>query len=537
MYSTASAPPGTTTPPAAGGAETAQPELPTSSSSFSSRLAHLLESKDIPLDSDVPVIRRIIAENQTRVDALNAQIDILQIAMERLIAERDERQECVRMHIAVVSPVRRMPPELMCEIFALTPCTRRIGEDTVYCPPWRLGHICRSWRDWAHADPSLWRTIEISNNHYSACESLDLHDTHPPSMIETQLRLSGNGPLTVIFGGQDCDIKECQLLELLLPQCARWSAVRLECRKNFSALSHLLDGARGRVPQLKKLQLITHNHDSSLGRPNSFSIAPNLREVILTDPAYIRTSSPLHIPWGRITHYRGLYRAERQLEIILEAASSLIECGLGFVDEVRAISDDKVATLPHLRRLYVGNSEFLNHLTAPGLDILDSFGAIHPVLNFMYRSSCRLTRLLLEACDAGDTLVRILGNLPSLEYLLVEAWYWSSTESDNFFNSMTISGAFSDVCPRLTSFIYSHRAFNNPLSRERLLTGIVVMAQSRLHQSSPCSLSSLLFFSNHADTSFRQRFAEETQALADQGLDVAFLRDDEWPALVAKERL
>ncbi|KAJ7131404.1 hypothetical protein C8R44DRAFT_57218 [Mycena epipterygia] len=263
------------------GIDTARaPELPIASS----RLAYLLESNIPPLELEIPAIRQIIIENQTRMDTLNAEIDVLRIAMDRLIEERDERQECVRKHTAVVSPVRRMPPELMCEIFALTPCTRRIGHDTVYCPPWCLGHICRSWRDWAHADPSLWWTIEISNNHYSTHESFDLHDTHPPSMIETQLRLSGNVPLTVIFDGHDCGIEDRQLWELLLPQCARWSTVRLECGRNFSALFDLLDGVRGRVPLLKRLELFTYDlHDNPFYQLTAFSIAPNLREVMLTN--------------------------------------------------------------------------------------------------------------------------------------------------------------------------------------------------------------------------------------------------------------
>ncbi|KAJ7131443.1 hypothetical protein C8R44DRAFT_774851 [Mycena epipterygia] len=509
------------------GIDTAQePEL----SIASSRLAHLLESNIPPLELEIPAIRQIISENQTRVDALNTQIDVLPNAMDRLIEECDERQECVRKHTAVVSPVRRVPPELMCEIFALTPCTRRMGEDTVYCPPWRLGHICRSWRDWVLADPSLWRTIEISNNRERRrYELFDLHDTYPSSMIETQLRLSGSVPLTVTFDGRDCGIPERQLWGLLLPQCARWSTVHLECRRNFSALSELLDVVRGRVPQLKKLELCTHAHDSDIPLSvNSFSIAPNLREVMLTD--HWSPSPPIHLPWGQLTHYRGRYRSERQFEILREAAPSLVECSLGFVDG-SDLSANTAPILHHLRRLYVADPDFLTHLTAPVLQVLCSTGRVPPILDFVTRCSSQLTRLVLDSCAPDDTLVRLLGALPSLQYLAIETAGWEWDVFHNFFDAMTISGASSDLCPNLTSFAYG-LTYYRLMSRDEILA-VVAMAQSRLHPTTASRLLSLQFFS---PSDFEDEIPEETQRLAEQGLDVVFICGDEAMALITKER-
>lgn len=115
---------------------------------------------------------------------------------------------------------------------------------------------------------------------------------------------------------------------------------------------------RGRVPQLKKLELVAYeNGNFAVPSINSFSIAPNLRDIILTDSEYHVHSLPVCIPWGQITRYRGVYHAERQLEV-LEASFNLIECGLSFVAEKRVIPGDKMANLPHLRRLYVGDSHF-----------------------------------------------------------------------------------------------------------------------------------------------------------------------------------
>ncbi|KAJ7131333.1 hypothetical protein C8R44DRAFT_731567 [Mycena epipterygia] len=79
----------------------------------SSRLAHLLESNDVPLGSEIPDIRQIISDNKARMDALHAQIDVLRTVIKGLIAERDKREERVRQHTAVLAPVRRVLPELI----------------------------------------------------------------------------------------------------------------------------------------------------------------------------------------------------------------------------------------------------------------------------------------------------------------------------------------------------------------------------------------------------------------------------------------
>jgi hypothetical protein len=47
--------------------------------SSSPDFTHLLKSNDIPLNSDIPFIRNIISNGQTRLDELNDQIENLQV--------------------------------------------------------------------------------------------------------------------------------------------------------------------------------------------------------------------------------------------------------------------------------------------------------------------------------------------------------------------------------------------------------------------------------------------------------------------------
>lgn len=84
-----------------------------------SSLTRLLESNDPPLEYEIPFIRDI-SQGQNRMDALDAQIRLLQATLAELGRKRDETAGYVQQYSAILSPVRRVPPELICETFALT---------------------------------------------------------------------------------------------------------------------------------------------------------------------------------------------------------------------------------------------------------------------------------------------------------------------------------------------------------------------------------------------------------------------------------
>ncbi|KAJ7651234.1 hypothetical protein FB45DRAFT_731279, partial [Roridomyces roridus] len=131
----------------------------TSSSSPGSPCTHLLKSNNAPTETEIPPIQLFISENQSRLDALDVQIDDLRAQMQRLQSQRDAVADCVRRHIAVVSVLRRVPPELISEIFVWT----LAGGQTWDAPPWYLGLICRSWRGIALSTPFLWSCIVVES--------------------------------------------------------------------------------------------------------------------------------------------------------------------------------------------------------------------------------------------------------------------------------------------------------------------------------------------------------------------------------------
>jgi len=135
------------------------------------------------------------------------------------------------------------------------------------------------------------------------------------------------------------------------------------------------------------------------------------------------------------------------------------------------------------------------------------------------------------------------GDLPSLKYLLVEAWDWDSVALSAFFTAMTISGISLDLCPSLSSLAYGYGHGVDVFSFYSSLA-MMAMAASRMYPKSPCRFLSLRLFARstgHPDfhksrVRFQESIAESIQTLADRGLDVAFIDIYQERVLVAQYR-
>ncbi|KAJ7847317.1 hypothetical protein B0H14DRAFT_2446176, partial [Mycena olivaceomarginata] len=125
-----------------------------------------LTSNDAPQNSEILQIRNIVLNEETRVveslqaelSGLYAQSHRLQSRIAHLVHRRREARGRADQHRPVLSPVHRLPAELICDIFALT----LSGCDCIMPePPWALGHVCGLWRQLALACPRLWSSVTI----------------------------------------------------------------------------------------------------------------------------------------------------------------------------------------------------------------------------------------------------------------------------------------------------------------------------------------------------------------------------------------
>ncbi|KAJ7673232.1 hypothetical protein DFH06DRAFT_1174943 [Mycena polygramma] len=462
-------------------------------------LARLMTTNEAPLDSEIRIIQSVVADGKQQADALDAQIADFHAMVTQLVRKRDETMDGVRQYRAVLSPVRRVPLELLCEIFALT----LSADDTAERPHWYLGQICRSWRFSALACTSLWTSITISNSTHSILP-----------MLQTQLLRSGNAPLTVHWS---IDTFESAPMnphshDAVIANCSRWGALRLHVEGSPSTVDlEWLRPVAGRLTALRKFDV------DSLPRlkiPEIFGGASSLREVSVDGSRFEFYSPTIVAPWTQITHYRGVYAIETQ-RAILAAASNLLQCAVSFRGDYEPRPSIIASSL---RRLCIDTADRLVHLTTPLLEelyIVSNSGLVE-LRHFVHRSSCRLKTLVLVQCTISSDLIAVLRELSSLTYLLIKDSGSSEIGVAGLLEAMTLTRTSRDIAPNLTSIVFgpgfdfpSHIFFNMVQSRFRPSSSSAPLERLRLFSSSNYDLT------------------ERLRKLHNEGFDAAILSESE----------
>ncbi|KAJ6506259.1 hypothetical protein C8R47DRAFT_112138 [Mycena vitilis] len=489
-------------------------------------LTRLRTSNDTPLDSEIPSVCKLIADGEERMATLESQIRDLETTPADLARRRDDAAQHLREHRAILHPLRRAPPELICEIFAMTldavdDSTWHI-KGTGYKPPWYLGHICRSWRLWALACPRLWTDITIP--------SLPAHSTDR-DVLETLLLRSYNALLNVCWTAVDDDVRSVDrnLADVALVHCRRWATLRLDLSMTLAPDAlNWLHPVKECLPSLRRVDILCTGQSAHIA--DIFSIAPSLCEVLLMDRELAYYSPKIRIPWDQITHYRGVFVEEAQLNI-LRAAHKLVQCAISF--EPPALPPDESAsiTLSLLRRLYIENAVHLRHLTTPSLNELycKEVGQEDPqlFLPLVHRSHCRLQKLVLTSCVISPELA--LRGLHDLGYLLIEAIYGAPFQNIDIFGEMTIAGTADDLFPNLSCLVLGIHAHGRDLAD--CCGRFLHMAQSRFR---PSPHGTCLTYLRVSDSQPDGRIPAAIEDLRGEGFDADMLSKKEFDLLIGK---
>ncbi|KAJ7120583.1 hypothetical protein C8R43DRAFT_1034213 [Mycena crocata] len=467
-------------------------------------VTRLLYSNDAPIESDIALIRRVVSTEEHKVEVLDAEIEEVQVALELLMQRRKDAADSVRQHRAILSPIRRIPAELICEILALSTADYERA-------PWHLGFISSSWRNPVLSYPLLWCSIHIGRSHGVASIP----------MLETQLLRSANTPLTVSFSRR----VDSTVLALLLQHRSRWSTLKL---LNIAS-ADVMALATVDLPHLERLEVLD-DWAEDVPLDVFATSTPSLREFILLGDWWQdeRKAPTINLPWQQLQLYRGSHSVERQLQI-LRAAPHLVECSLRCHDVESIGVTEEPLTLPHLRRLYLYEQEFLRLLTAPLLEVLllsNLAWNLGPLLSFIHRSSCQLTKLVLTPVDEANStdLIDLLRSLPSLTYLFVEGGFTSGSGRAGqtaFLDSMTVTSTSSDLCPNLRSLMYG---MCGDRSDPPSLPLFIPMVESRFarHPSSHLTFFRVFNVDCSSDV-LPDAWAVQLQFWRDQGLDAGYL--------------
>ncbi|KAF5368999.1 hypothetical protein D9758_002843 [Tetrapyrgos nigripes] len=133
-----------------------------------------------PSEIEVSQVQRQITEAERSLDRFDA---------EARDKERDSRiRSRIQVYSTYISPIRRIPIELLTEIFSSLPnsCGLRVSFDDIDTPTLNLSHVCSSWRAVTLSTPKYWSNLDIN---------LENGRTAMQKIVDVYLRLSGNSPL------------------------------------------------------------------------------------------------------------------------------------------------------------------------------------------------------------------------------------------------------------------------------------------------------------------------------------------------------
>ncbi|KAJ7173322.1 hypothetical protein C8R46DRAFT_1189638 [Mycena filopes] len=389
----------------------------------------LLNSNETPLDSEILLIKSTTSQIDARMIAIDEEIALLHRRLQQLT---DERQSLIRLrsrNSAIVSQLRRFPPEVLAEIFTWTlPAVWSLSGHRFSSEnsPWFLTHVSHRWRAIAISTSSLWSLVVIDYPRNPA-------GLYPLPMLETHIGRAQK--LKVDFCGDEArdPVSQIEVFNYLASHSPRWEELSLTLT---SALVPLLGSLQDRIPSLCRLYIEWSNEDS---QSNVDSLDCFQRAPCLVDFAVYNEFRPvpIRLPVQQLT----AYRADHPWDVhqgVIGLAVSLVELRIviDFDDNPRP-NVKETYHLPCLRRLYVSHPVLLGFLTAPSLEELAlnywpdngtemqrSFGP------FVERSGCTLKRLCLDGYVKAATLSRMLKDTTSITELVIIKSVVSGAEID-----------------------------------------------------------------------------------------------------------
>ncbi|KAJ8073126.1 hypothetical protein PM082_019994 [Marasmius tenuissimus] len=410
-------------------------------SMISSEFARLSRSNDPP-DSSFMHEQLLSQHIQTSecLRELDEKIKRLSDSLVSLQEERAPLAERQRLQASILHPIRRVPPEILTEVFRICTANDATEQSMPFlCPddwlsfpgsldtrkaPWILGQVCRGWREVATSASDLWTQISVPFKSKASSRLLSALNRN----LRLQLERSHKRPLTVAhrdpYGGI-----ENPLLLVLRNSHSRWERAFLD--GSIETFRHLVPSGAS-FPLLKTLQLsfdVDHWEDNP---PYiSFSNTPTLERLTLCGDLTAVLCTNHQIPWKSVIHYASrdfttcTPPTDNQF-LILPKLENIETCVIDTSEgEYVGVPSTPSLELKFLHTLVISYPEILEGdssipsllrwLVLPALRVLRfPIGLEFPgdVIDLLNRSSCELEELVIE--NMGDTMLQVPGDLARL---------------------------------------------------------------------------------------------------------------------------
>jgi hypothetical protein len=269
-----------------------------------------------PKDEEVIEIKNLLVEPTLRLKRLDDEIADLQKAIDKLAAERESLGTYVAAHKALISPVRRLPLDIIQEIFIACIPAHRNCVMSASEPPVLLGRICSSWRAISLSTPRLWTRLHIvepPRGRYGSSDSLiDEKVAQRLEITKMWLDRSGQCPVSIsLQSGPDYDSppvtpstshsRSGQFLQALLPFASRWQHIRFTTPP--FVLEFLVDLTAADVPMLETVAFNPqHQFPPRIVKWEQFGMLSSPRITSFSTSGHNFIPDALPLRWHQLTN-------------------------------------------------------------------------------------------------------------------------------------------------------------------------------------------------------------------------------------------
>ncbi len=392
-----------------------------------SSIASLLQSNNAPTIVEFKSLKESVNSVDEALDQLSIDIHEMSEALARLKERRRQLADVKDKYQIALTPIRRVQPEILMEIFSQT-MDSGYNVLNVKDGPWNMGRVCSKWRMIVNCHSSkLWSK--------PICHTTTVRPfpKNSLSLLTTALSRSGQHDLSISFHDTETDRVSFEtisaLLHLLMNHSTRWKEVRLSLRPT---LCDALTVVRGRVPALSVLRLTcTQPVQVSV---DAFEIAPRLSNVMLHG---MGENARVPIPASGLVSFRDdrayadLVTTRYFLDIIRKAPQlQTFEVGYHHLEEDLSLSHNQRIRSPSLKTFDACDSNLIRSLELPSLQSIylmrsvmadvsevltspDALSALHEMLSC---SQCSLTLnyLIIHEAYIDANLIGIVEMSPQV---------------------------------------------------------------------------------------------------------------------------
>ncbi|KAJ6594565.1 hypothetical protein B0H19DRAFT_1056835 [Mycena capillaripes] len=346
---------------------------------MSSPFASKLGTNYCPQDEELAQINDLLIEPRLRLKRLDDEITTMQKAIDKLSEERDTLTAYLEAHLALASPLRRLPLDIIEEIFMACLPTNRNCVMSALEAPVILGRICSSWRTISLSTPRLWSRLHIveptrpymyNSSYVPKPGAFEAKVAQRLEVANIWLRRSGNCPLSISLESNldqgrtppftpSLSAPNTELfMNVIISFASRWQNIRLILPPvALEALSRLTESD---VPLLQHLKLVqrpdSHSHPTTHLSHSSVLHGPSISKFSISGSSVDFRDLPLR--WNQLTALSlmgsawglsGVHTCQAILEI-LSKCPKLQTCKMQLQDSPESLSAH-IIECPLLRTL------------------------------------------------------------------------------------------------------------------------------------------------------------------------------------------